>query len=59
MKNIPARILLLKQEFMCLKQMKLWEWGWIKALKAKKTVKNPTESFCIVYDKDKHENSCC
>ena len=30
-----------------------------KALKAKKTVKNPTESFCIVYDKDKHENSRC
>ncbi len=26
----PARILLLKQEFMCLKQMKLWEWGWIR-----------------------------
>ena len=33
--------------------------GLDKALKAKKTVKNPTESFCIVYDKDKHENSRC
>ena len=59
MKNIPARILLLKQEFMCLKQMKVVGVGLDKALKAKKTVKNPTESFCIVYDKDKHENSCC
>ena len=58
MKNIPARILLLKQEFMCLKHEVVGV-GLDKALKAKKTVKNPTESFCIVYDKDKHENSCC
>lgn len=29
--------------------------GLDKALKAKKSVKNPTESFCILYDKEKHK----
>ncbi len=55
----PGAHLIVKTGIYVLKTNEVVGVGLDKALKAKKTVKNPTESFCIVYDKDKHENSCC
>ena len=55
----PGAHIIVKTGIYVLKTNEVVGVGLDKALKAKKTVKNPTESFCIVYDKDKHENSCC
>ena len=55
----PGAHIIVKTGIYVLKTNEVVGVGLDKALKAKKTVKNPTESFCIVYDKDKHENSRC
>lgn len=50
----PGAHIIVKTGIYVLKTNEVVGVGLDKALKAKKTVKNPTESFCIVYDKDKH-----